>query len=432
MRVLLINENRSKENIIPYPLGLAYVASAARKAGHDVRCLDLMFCAPALKQVEEEIRDFNPDIVGVSVRNIDNQEMNSTIWYIPEVDEIIRTVKHSTDSPVVLGGAGFSIFPLECLDHFDVSLGIAGDGEIPFVELLDCLKKGNDPLSIPGVALRDRERAVLNPPRYGKEIETLPLPDRNCPDVLNYRSTPFEEPAFVANIQSRRGCHMKCIYCSSPTIEGKRIRTRDPKSVARELEILEKDYGVRIAAFTDSLFNFPGEYTRNICEEILKRKLSIRWLANINPRFHERELTQIMAKAGCVSVSIGNESGCDYMLERLGKGFSKSEIEDAVRDAHSSGIRVNCFMLLGGPGESWKSVRESIELMDELEPDSVRVTVGIRIFPRCGIYEIALKQGFISPGQNLLYPRFYIDPEVSDWLYDLMVDICSERPGWLI
>jgi len=131
-------------------------------------------------------------------------------------------------------------------------------------------------------------------------------------------------------------------------------------------------------------------------------------------------------------VSIGNESGCDEILASLKKGFSRRDVVRSVREAHRAGLRTNCFLLLGGPGENERTVQESLELMLELSPTQVTVTVGIRIYPGCEIHDIALREGVLEPGQNLLFPAFYLSPEVEDWLYPYMRRFCESHPGWTL
>ena len=432
MRVLLINENRCRDNLIPYPLGLACIAAATGGAGHEVSGLDLMFSDDPVCDVARSIGSFRPQYIGLSVRNIDNQDMRDPDFFLPQVKEISEAIKAETDAPVVLGGAGFSIFPLECLEYLGVEMGIVGEGERSFVDLLEGLEGGAAVDDLPGLALlRDGEGRV-NPQGAFMEPGSLPLPDREVFDVARYNWIPGKTPPYVANLQSRRGCHMRCIYCSTPRIEGTALRVREVSSVADELASLERDYGICTVFFADSLFDYPPDYTKELCREIAKRELSLNWFCSLNPLYTDRELLELLMQAGCKGLSIGNESGSEDILDSLKKGFSREDVIRAVSGAKDLGFAINCFLLLGGPGENEQTVSESVELMTELAPDAVRVTVGIRIFPGCELYDIALRDGVISSGQNLLNPTFYLSRDVESWLYDYMVEACSTREGWFI
>jgi len=430
MRVLLISENRCRENLVPYPLGIAYVAAAARDAGHEVMGLDLMFSLDPLLELSESISRFRPDCIGLSVRNIDNQDKYNSEFYLTDVREIVDSIKSVTRAPIVLGGAGFTILPLECLEYFDLEIGILGEGEVSFVRLLECLAAGKDPQDLPGLALRRNGKSKVNPPGPYPDFKRMPLPDRDSFEVSQYNWTPGSGPPYVANLQSRRGCHMRCIYCTNPLVEGRSIRMREPEAVADELQSLEDDYGIKTATFTDSLFNYPNDYSIELCREIAKRRLSLRWTCSFTPINPDPELIGLMSEAGCFFISLGNESGSEDMLTALRKEFSKKEILQSVKEAKRVGLMLNCFLLLGGPGETRQTVEESVEFVSELEPNAVTVTVGIRIYPGCELHDIAMREKVITPDRNLLYPTFYLAPEVEPWLYEYMRGACSERAGW--
>lgn len=433
MRVLIISENRCRENLVPWPIGAASVAAAAKRAGHEVATLDLMFADDPQREVERAIGATEPECVAISVRNIDNQDMTDTVFYVDSTRELIDAVMAATDAPVVLGGSGFGIFPLECLEYTGARIGIAGDGESAFVDVLEVLERvgagGLAQSGIPGLALIDGDRRIFNPCEFSGFGEEAP-PDRGSFDLRNYNWKPGAGPPFVANIQSRRGCDMRCIYCTTPCIEGPSLRCRDPRDVADELESLELEHHQEIVVFADANFNNPPEYARELCARIIEKDLSIRWTAIVNPMNFVPDLYALMKKAGCAGVSLGNESMCDGVLDSLGKGFTALDVKRNFEALRAQGFRVFCFLMFGGPGEDRASVEESVRLMDELAPDEVRVSGGIRIFPGCELERIAAREGQIEPGRNLLRPAFYCSEETRDWLHEYLVGICAERPSW--
>jgi radical SAM superfamily enzyme YgiQ (UPF0313 family) len=432
LKVLLISENQCRENLIPYPLGTAYVAASVKDAGHKVAGLDLMFSEDPAGETARAVREFDPDCVGLSVRNIDNQDRYSTEFYMPPVASVVAAIRSETDAPIVLGGAGFTIFPLECLEYLGLELGVMGEGEVTFLRLLDCLAQGGDLSSLPGTALLRNGEGLVKAPGPAPDLETLPGPDRETFDVSRYNWVPGSGPPFCANIQSRRGCHMRCIYCSSPLLEGRTVRLRPPSRVADEMQSLEVEHGIMNVIFTDSLFNYPARYAERLCREIAGRGLGLRWTASFNPAYYNPDLFELMREAGCHTLSVGNESGSEDMLARLRKDFSREDILKTVRSARAAGLSFYCFLLLGGPGETRATVEESIGFLEELEPESVRVTVGIRIYPGCELHGIAIREGFVTPDQNLLYPAFYSAPEVEPWLYEHMRGVCRDHSGWIM
>ena len=432
MRILLISENRCRDNLVPYPLGISLVAGAAARAGHEVRGLDLMFEEDPLGAAISAVEGFDPHLVGLSVRNIDNQDMTRSQFYLGQVRELVDALRAVTRAPLVVGGAGFSIFPLEILEFLDLELGVVGEGEEAFLSLAECIERGGDPTRLPAIAWRREGKARVNPPASFVPPEVYPHPFRDAFPVEPYRWRPgmTESTPFVANLQARRGCPMRCIYCTNPGIEGRNLRLRPVPEVVCELEGLRKR-GVVFVVFTDSLFNHPLDYAKEICREMARRGTGIQWWCTVNPRFGDEELLEEMAAAGCVGISLGNESGSDEMLERLGKGFTVAEVKRMVTAAHRAGLRTNCFLLLGGPGENRHTVEESLELMDRLSPHQVTVTVGLRIYPGCPLAEVALESGFIRREQNLLYPAFYLERGLEDWLRPHVEEVCREK-GWVL
>ncbi|HEY5532726.1 MAG TPA: radical SAM protein [Candidatus Anoxymicrobiaceae bacterium] len=431
MKVLLISENQCRDNMIPYPLGTAWIAAAARSAGHEVAGLDLMFSDDIARDTARAVADFSPDCIGISIRNIDNQDIKATEFYLPPVRAVVSACRSGSGAPIVLGGAGFTIFPLECLEYLDVELGIVGEGEESFPRLLEVIESGGDPRDLPGLALRRDGTSRVNPLGALPDIERLIMPDHAAFDVGLYNFNPGAGQPFMANVQSRRGCHMQCIYCSSPLIEGRAVRMRDPVLVADEAQALD-ELGIKTVMFTDSLFNYPRDYARRLCRELASRKLNLTWGASYSPAFNDPELFDLMREAGCYTLSIGNESGSEDMLASLRKGFGKEQILESVRSTREAGLSYFCFLMLGGPGETRESVEESICFVEELEPESVRVTVGIRIYAGCELVSIAEREGLIEPGRNLLHPVFYLAPEVEPWLLEYMEEACRQRPGWIL
>ncbi len=432
MRVLLISENRHTANLVPYPLGLAYLAGALAAAGHEVQALDLMFSTDPREDLHRVIVSFKPECIGLSLRNIDNQDLRDPVFFMPWVKEVAEVIQSFSPAPIVLGGTGFTLFPLECLEYLELEMGVVGEGEETFLRLLDCFAAGSNPAGLPGVAVRRKGTGLLGPAPDCPDFSSIPLPDRNTVDVRGYRWSPRGPVQYLANLQARRGCHLRCIYCPNPLIEGTNIRLRPTAAVADELVSLENDFGLLAALFVDALFNYPPEYALKLCSDIAARRNDLRWVCSLNPRFYDPRLTEAMSGAGCMGVSLGNESGSDEMLAALRKDFSKADAARMIRQIQDSGMRVTCFLLLGGPGETRETVAESIEFLEELAPDQVTVTVGIRIYPGCELHGLALREGVITSRQNLLYPAFYLAPAVQDWLWDYMREQCDQHPGWLM
>ncbi|MGB9456094.1 MAG: cobalamin-dependent protein, partial [Bryobacteraceae bacterium] len=153
MRVLLVSANTERTAIIPLPLGLAFVAAACRRAGHETALLDLMSERDAIPAIQTRIEEFRPGVIGISVRNIDDQNMARPKFLLPAVREIVAVCRRRCDVPIVLGGPGYSLFPESVLRFLQADMGIRGEGEKVFPALLERLESGSDPHGLPGVYL---------------------------------------------------------------------------------------------------------------------------------------------------------------------------------------------------------------------------------------------------------------------------------------
>ncbi|NPU85512.1 MAG: radical SAM protein [Syntrophaceae bacterium] len=408
MRVLLISANTEQINILPLPLGLNCVAMAVRNAGHEVRLLDLMVERDYHSSVREVVLEFSPDIVGISVRNIDDQEIEGTRFLLDPVKRVVRECRDATEAPIVLGGAGYSIFPEAALEYLEADMGIQGEGEAAFPLLLDRIERKESLAGTPGLHVRGL--GLMGPRMFADNLDALPLPDA----ALSALSAPDHKECWMP-MQSRRGCPMDCSYCSTATIEGRAVRRRSPESFLRGIAA-HVEAGFRHFYFVDNTFNLPRADAREICTRLIESRLGISWRCIFYPGSVDPELIRLMAGAGCTEVSLGFESGCESILKRLNKKFGPDDVRrssDLLRDA---GIRRMGFLLLGGPGETRETVEKSLSFVDSLNLDSLKITVGIRIYPHTSLARDAVREGLLLPGDNLFRPRFYLVPELREWL----------------
>ena len=153
MRVLLISANIERMNLLPLPLGPALVAAACRKAGHDVVLLNLMFEGDTPSAIQDCLEGLRPEVIGISVRNIDDQNMASPKFLLPPVREVVKTCRSLCEAPIIVGGAGYSIFPGSALRYLGADMGICGEGEVAFAALLERVAKGSPVSGLPGLYL---------------------------------------------------------------------------------------------------------------------------------------------------------------------------------------------------------------------------------------------------------------------------------------
>jgi radical SAM superfamily enzyme YgiQ (UPF0313 family) len=424
MRVLLVSSNTEPVNMPVLPMGLACVAAATEKAGHEVRLLNLMMQGNSRKLLEDAIQDFNPELIGVSVRNIDDQCREAPHFLLEPVKEVVSCCRTLSGAPIVLGGAGYTIFPQSVLDYLGADMGIQGEGEQALVQLIERLQQKADVTEVPGLFRHDT-RAKRRRGELIRKLDEFPLP---VPDKLSFPLTLDGQQTWVP-VQTRRGCPLQCSYCSTPAIEGKIIRKRSTVLVAEAISRFV-EAGFSQFYFVDNTFNLPASYAKELCDQLMARKLDIRWRCILYPWKIDEELVEKMAQAGCIEVALGFESGAAKILQSMNKKFQPAEVRYIAKLLHKYGINRNGFLLLGGPGESKESVAESLAFADSLNLESLKITMGIRIYPSTRLAQTALREGVITPGNNLLFPTFYLAQGLEPWLQETVAQWLKSHPHW--
>jgi radical SAM superfamily enzyme YgiQ (UPF0313 family) len=407
MRVLLISANAERVKMLPLPLGLACVTAACRRAGHEAALLDLMFEGSTGETIGKWINDFRPEAIGISVRNVDDQNMAAPKFLLPAARDVVALCRRFSRAPVILGGAGFGIFPESMLRYLGADMGIRGEGEVIFPALLDRLAQGGDGSGLPGVYLPGRPPA---PTAFAAALDELPLPD---PELWIPPASPRNE--FWVPVQGKRGCPMECSFCSTRDLEGLAVRRRSAEKLIDWLERAAAR-GYRDFAFVDSTFNIPPSYAKQVCREIIRRGLAIRIWAIVYPKWVDGELVDLMARAGCREISLGFESGSPPVLAGFNKRFLPEEVRTVSRMFREAGIARRGFLMLGGPDETRDTVEQSLAFAGSLDLDSLDITTGIRIYPGTALAAAAAAEGVISLSDDLLEPTFYLQPRLSQWL----------------
>jgi radical SAM superfamily enzyme YgiQ (UPF0313 family) len=412
-RVLLVSTNRERQPYPVVPNGLACVASALEAAGHDVRFVDLCFARDAARTAADAAREFRPDVIGVSVRNIDNSDAIALRHYTPEARGIMHALRTvAPGAKIIAGGAAFGVAPEALFRDLGVDYAVAGDGERASVALINALCAGAEIEAMPGL-VRDRNGTVtFTPPGEDADLDSLPRPAlHRWIDLARYQRHGATIP-----IQTKRGCVYKCVYCTYRNVEGWGYRTRDPESVADEIEELKIRAGVHHFDFVDSTFNSPPGHALQVCEAITRRKLGVYLdTTNFTPATASPELLAAMRRAGFRTLGISAESASDAVLARLEKGFSAAKVREVAARVEAHGIKTLWIFLVGGPGETEETVEETLAFAKwRLERgDAVYTTVGLRIYPGTTLHRIAIAEEIVPRDSTLLDPTFYFSSALS-------------------
>lgn len=401
-----------------YPIGIVCLAGHLANQGHTVSLLDMNMAQDPFGSLKERVLDFNPELVGISLRNIDPLG-NRTSSLIPSFVVAVRMVSAlAPDAWIVAGGTGFSLFPERIMEELpEIDYGITGEAETSFPALVASLSspRGSKKPSIgngPGERLLQPETKLC--------LESYTPPARHLLDPAPYLGINSYVPPI--GIETKRGCPYRCAYCVYPELQGSGLRCRPPASVVDEMEALSKEYSVSCFHFTDPVLNIPRGHLEEICHEILRRKLKIRWSGFMREDHLDAKNIALFEKAGCECFFFSADGLCQEALDVLKKAMSEADIIRAASLAAESDVISVYHFMVNVPGETEETVLKGMRLLDRIyDLHSKKRNLGtvvlnnIRILPGTLIEKIARKEGVIGPDTDLLYPVYY-NPKPFDTL----------------
>lgn len=398
MRILLVHppqplppEQRALENIMP-PLNLLYLAGVLRKAGHEVRILDL-YAEPRLPAAElAAMTAFRPELAGFAT-------------YPGSIDEVYRlTAALRSALPktfIVLGGLYASYLPEIALSQCPADAVVLGEGEATLKQLAAALGAGGELAKVSGLCYRRHGTVFRSAPRAPlPNLDALPWPAYDLINFDAYRLPPTRAVTRgrVSSVLTMRGCNFSCSFCSHHYGYFCHIRARKPEDVVEEMRHVARMYKVREFRIEDCAFTADPARAKRICALLLQRLPGIAWNCDVRADTASDGLFFAMREAGCRRVFIGVETGSQKLLGQLGanKDIRLDQVRAAVRLAKKHGLRVNCSFVLGLPGETRETAQESLDFALELDPDYAMFAV---LMPVVGsrLFDQAVKEGKIDP-----------------------------------
>jgi len=370
MKVAFVSGNRERLPDAVLPLGLLYVM-ASTPARHQRVLLDLCFEPEPELALRTHVDTWAPDVVALGMRNIQRADYTGTKDSLDYYAGLIEAIRGVSEAPVVLGGSGFSVMPEALMQRLEPDYGISGEGEQAFATLLEALEAGAGLDAVPALHRFVDGRLVSNaPPARFQDLDALPGPDRTLVDDRYYRDFGID------SVQTKRGCPLRCDYCTYPRIEGRVGRLRDPARVADEFERIARERPEAAHVFVvDSVFNLPLAHAKAVCRTLTERGNRLPWTCYANPLGFDRELAECMAAAGCAGMEVGSDSGSESALKRLRKGFTTDHVRRLHALARDAGIPDCHTFILGTPGESLDDVRRTLDFVVDLDPFSVILMV---------------------------------------------------------
>jgi len=423
-RILLVSANRCANPDPVFPLGLAYLNAALRRAGHETVWLDVLADAGHGADILDTCR---PDFVGISLRNIDDVLIRKRETFFGDLVSLASEIRQNQKCPIVLGGSGFSIFPQRLLELAGADFGICGEGEAAFVSLINALEENRCPDTIPGLVFRQDGRVMINAPSTCSFDRELSDSDRPGSVASHYLRT-----TGVLNLQTQRGCGFRCCYCTYPLIEGRQHRRRPPELVAAEFKLLQRQ-GARYVSVVDSVFNSSPRHVTEVCEALLRLDVKLPWGCFLRPQGLTPELMKLMARAGLSHIEFGSDSFCDEVLASYHKDFTFDDILHSSVLAKRENVDYCHFLISGGPGETHATLRKGFQNSQQLNDAVILAVVGIRVYPGTPLFERAVREGRIRADTDLLPPAYYLAPDLTaEAVFAQLQEFARLSPNWIV
>ena len=355
MRILLIQTYLGRREPPVAPLGLAVLAAHLRE--DTVAIFDPNVSPEPLSDTLERIESFQPDLVGLSLRNIDTTKYSDPFYYFEHFQQFAKSIKVLLpERPLIVGGSGFSLFAEQILQRIpELDFGFFLDGEYSLAQFSQ--NGGFDP-EIPGIYYRDNGDIEFTGISSQTEISNSPFPAWNLVNLPAY--LPYCDKASIG-IEAKRGCAMSCSYCTYPQLSGTHLRKKEPNRVVDELEFLQREHSVESVFFCDPVFNYPLEHAEAICREILKRGLQIRWGAYHQDRYLTREYVRAARESGCQDFYFSPDTASASGLKVLNKTTTVASLHqslDVIAGDRKARASYNFFAAV--PGTGWKNLLAAI------------------------------------------------------------------------
>ncbi len=364
------------------PLGLAYLASVLRK-DHEVRIIDSSILDYSVEDVRREFERFNPDIVGIT----------SVTPSIPQAYEVAKIAKEvREDSIVVMGGPHVTFLPEQTLRKCkDVDIIVKGEGEKITEELATAIENEKPLENVRGITFRKEDKILNNEPMpFIKNIDAIPFPSRDLLPVDKYQVNGTRYTTMITS----RGCPFRCSFCSSSRLFGGYWRGRSPENVLDEMRIIYEDYDTKNIEFMDDTFTLDQKRAEKICDGIIKEGWDIKWGASSRVDTITKKLVEKMKKAGCWILFLGIESGCQRILDAIGKRITIHQVMKAVKIVKDAGIQVLGSFIIGFPGDTLKSIKRTIDFAKSLNLDWAEFSI-LTPYPGSPVFNFAVKNNLL-------------------------------------
>lgn len=375
------------------PTDLMYLAAVAEKAGLEAKINDYSQNG----DYEADLKEFNPDYLVV---NIATPTLEHDLDAVKKAKEICPNVV-----TIAKGAAFLTLADRIIKEHNELDFGILGEAENTLKEILEDKPKAE----ILGLYYKENDEVKFTGNRpFIEDLDSLPFPARHLVDNNIYRRP--DNNKVQATIKVSRGCPFHCFFCLATPVSGAKVRRRSPENIVAEIKECVEKYNIKNFLFWSDIFNIDKEWTMKLCQAIIDSGLKITWSANTRADTADLEMAEMMYKSGCRLVSIGVESGSQYMLEKMGKKITLNDVRRTVKVFKKAKIRIYNYFVIGLPWETEETVEETIKFAIELNSDFISFYTATPL-PGSRFYDYALEHNLFD--KETSFENAYYYPAVN-------------------
>jgi len=420
-KILFISANTHKVPYPVYPIGISYISTYLKEKlpEYETKMIDLNF--NSIEELKSITKEYNPKYIGVSFRNVDDVNSYNREEFVTHYKNVIDNLRTVSEAKIIVGGAGFSIFPELMFKRINPDFGVYGEGEETMLKLINKLDNNEDYSDISRLVYNNNGQCIFN--KNESYFSDLNLDFDK--DLIDF----YWEKSGMLNIQTKRGCPYNCIYCTYPLIEGKKVRTLNTDKIVDTLKNLYYRKGIDYVFFTDSVFNIKNEYNIELAEKIIASGIKIHWGGYFTFKNLDEDLLKLLKKSGLQHVEFGTEAISEKCLKTYGKNFTVKDVLEKSDLCNKLDIPFAHFLITGGYGETDETVNETFENSKLIDNSVFFTFVGMRIYPGTELQNHAIREGVIDKNDDLLEPKYYLSKDVN---YDTLKErALKTRKRWV-
>lgn len=388
------------------PVGLAYLAAFTKSNGIDTILIDAEASDLNMADIVKNIQDFKPDAVGITC--------TTPIFY--EAVAIAEALKESgIGAKIILGGSHITALPENSLEASKaIDFVVHGEGEITLLELLRAFEKKESPSRVKGLGFKQGGKIFLNSSRERiSDFDSLPFPARELLPMDKYLDEMnFNEPYTL--VTTSRGCPYNCIFCASAVTWGGNIKYRSVENIIAELKEIKTKFSISNITFVDDTLNCDRRRLRGLAKGIIEAGLGLSFVCNMRVNNIYEEDLALLKKAGCRTVYFGIESADNKILKNIEKGITREMSEKAVNLVKKSGMDVHGSFIFGNPGDTEKTVKDTIEFALGLGLKIAQFNIATP-FPGTKLWHLAKAKGVLREKDFNKYKMYYsVSANLSD------------------